>query len=217
MNQDDPVPELVLHWETDRTGAMDRRQADTFKTKLYKENSSFCIDSLLSSKPPVDKKEQTAIVSPSRSSPPSSPSNSFPPTSLTSLTSTSFPLLTPSSGFPASSHPLLPGAPHPIEHLLKQELFPAQSLPLEFLARSGLLYQNYPHFAGQSEWCQSQWSDVINVQDILILFSARRGDQELHSHPSSFWSWRNSSKRVNISLDQRDMKLPPVYVYQKLR
>lgn len=151
MNQDDPVPELVLHWETDRTGAMDRRQADTFKTKLYKENSSFCIDSLLSSKPPVDKKEQTAIVSPSRSSPPSSPSNSFPPTSLTSLTSTSFPLLTPSSGFPASSHPLLPGAPHPIEHLLKQELFPAQSLPLEFLARSGLLYQNYPHFAGQSQ------------------------------------------------------------------
>ena len=124
---------------------MDHKQGQTFRTKLYKEQSSFCIDSLLSPKPTVDKKEQISLVSPTRSSPPSSPSNRFPPTSMTS---SSFPLLPPASGFPPVSHPLMGHPPHPLEHLLKQELFPSQSLPLEFLARSGLLYQNYPHFAG---------------------------------------------------------------------
>ena len=123
---------------------MEHRPANT---KLYKENSSFCIDSLLSQKPKLDKKEEISLVSLNRSSPPSSPSNSFLPT-VTSITPTSFPLLPPSSGFPLISPP-----PHPMEHLLKQELFPSQSLPLELLARSGplsgLFYQNYPHFAGE--------------------------------------------------------------------
>ena len=126
---------------------MDHHHPDhTFKTKLYKENKSFCIDSLLSSKPSVEKKE-IGRITPNRSSPPTSPSNSF-PLAVTSMTPSSFPLLPPTSGFPGSSHPLLAAAPHPMEALLKQELFPSQSLPLEFLARSGLFYQNYPHFAG---------------------------------------------------------------------
>ena len=128
---------------------MDHPHPDqTFKTKLYKENKSFCIDSLLSSKPSVDKKETTGRLTPNRSSPPTSPSNSF-PLAVTSMTPSSFPLLPPTSGFPGSSHPLLAAAPHPMEALLKHELFPSQSLPLELLARSGLFYQNYPHFAGE--------------------------------------------------------------------
>ena len=125
---------------------MDHNQDTTFKTKLYKENNSFCIDSLLSSKPSVEKKEIDRVT-PNRSSPPTSPSNRF-PLAVTSMTPSSFPLLPSTTGFPAASHPLLAPAPHPMEALLKQELFPSQSLPMEFLARSGLFYQNYPHFAG---------------------------------------------------------------------
>merc|ERR1719219_1654263 len=47
---------------------------------------------------------------------------------------------------PPSSFPPLP--PPGLETIFKQDLFSSQNLPLEFLARSGLLYQNYPHFAG---------------------------------------------------------------------
>ena len=123
---------------------MEHRPANT---KVYKENTSFCIDSLLSQKPKLNMKEERDLVILNRSSPASSPSNSFLP-NPTSITQNSFPLLPPTSGFPPSSLPLMSSPPHPIEHLLKQELFPSQ-LPLEFLARSGLFYQNYPHFAGQ--------------------------------------------------------------------
>lgn len=197
---------------------MDHTQDNTFKTKLYKENKSFCIDSLLSSRPSVDKKE-IGRITPNRSSPPTSPSNSF-PVPVTSMTPSTFPLLPPTSGFPGASHPLMTGAPHPMEALLKQELFPSQSLPLEFLARSGLFYQSYPHFAGEELlklFRRLRTYIIIFSQDILTRYSGRPEDPERHSHRSSFLSWRSNLKKVNISPGPRDMKSQQVFVYQKLR
>ena len=129
-----------------------------FKTKLLKESSSFCIESLLSNKCDEDRKVEV------RSSPsPLSPSST--------ITTPFAPILpgfapAPASSLPPSPHHhhlLHPPPPH-LEHLLKQELFQSKSnclpgpdlytspsvhsLPLELLARSGLFYQNFPNFAG---------------------------------------------------------------------
>ena len=196
---------------------MDHNQDQSFNTKLYKENKSFCIDSLLSSKPSVENKEQ-GRVTPNRSSPPTSPRDGF-PLAMTSLPPSSFPLLPPTSGFPVASHPLMAAAPHPMEALLKQELFPSQSLPLEFLARSGLFYQNYPHFAGAVLTLITSVFrlSIIMSQDILTPYSGNHGDQEPHLHPSNFLSWRNSLKKVNICRGQKDMRWQQVFVCQKLR
>ena len=128
-----------------------------FKTKLLKESSSFCIESLLSNKPEEDRKVGV------KSSPPSSPSSTKVPPPFAPILP-GFP--PPGSALPPSPHHhhLLQPPPPPLEHLLKQELFtskascmpspdlytapPVHSLPLELLARSGLFYQNFPNFAG---------------------------------------------------------------------
>ena len=77
-----------------------------------------------------------------------------------------------------------------MEALLKQELFPSQSLPLELLARSGLFYQNYPHFAGElsyNENYESLQTFYLDIsKDILTHSWGRPEDPERPSHRSSF-------------------------------
>jgi len=51
-----------------------------------------------------------------------------------------------SSAFHPPPSSLVP--PPGLEALFKQEFFPSQNLPLEILARSGMFYQNFPHFTG---------------------------------------------------------------------
>ena len=95
-----------------------------FRTKLARENTSFCIESLLSR---GDTKEAS--------------SSSF-PTGERVVVPPLFPLLPPP--FPSS---LLPLPPQPnMEQLFKQELLPTHSL--ELLARSGILYPHLPVFPG---------------------------------------------------------------------
>ena len=83
-----------------------------FKTKLLKESSSFCIESLLSNKSDEDKKVDV------RNSPPSSPpSTSVPPTFAPILPG--FPPAGPTLPPSPHHHHLLHPPPPPLEHLLK--------------------------------------------------------------------------------------------------
>ena len=134
-----------------------------FKTKLLKETSSFCIESLLSNKP-ADRKHPARAASP----PPQNGEKNI-PGKIFYVDQKYF-----YSPGPPSFPPMLAGfcpppplvAPPPLEQLLKQEVLaappscapppdlypphPHHALPLEILARSGLFYQNFPNFAGLS-------------------------------------------------------------------
>ena len=126
----------------------------TFNTKLTKDSSSFCIDSLLSCKSPGRKDPQPVNQSSLECSSPS-PSSSVPYPPTTSPGRFFLPphlgMLPHNSAFhpPPPSLALTP--PPALESLFKQELFP----PLELLARSGVFYHNFPHFSGDS--CQSKY------------------------------------------------------------
>ena len=141
-------------------------ESRTFSTKLTKDTSSFCIDSLLSCKTTERKEPQHVNKSPESPSssptsslpypPPSSPGRFFLPPHLA--------MLPHSSAFHPPPSSLAP--PPGLEALFKQEFFPSQNLPLEILARSGMFYQNFPHFAGESSLSQQgavtySWTDTI--------------------------------------------------------
>ena len=100
-----------------------------FKTKLLKDPSSFCIDSLLSSKTPTRRREPTTPSSPPTSSPASSSPTSpplFPPSSPNGPRVFLPPHL---SMLPPSSFPPLP--PPGLENIFKQDLFSSQvTIPL---------------------------------------------------------------------------------------
>ena len=125
-------------------------ESRAMKTKLMKDNSSFCIDSLLSPKTP--EKKEHGLTQQSLDSPSSSPSSatSYPPPTSPGrfLIPPNLAMLPHSSAFHPPPSPMVP--PPALEALFKPDLFPPQGLPLELLARSGMFYQNFPPFSGEN-------------------------------------------------------------------